>query len=44
MPKDIGKSLGFVALVAVGVFIAGITMNALRDNEFVRRAINGFDS
>ena len=41
---DISKSLGFVVLVAVGVFLAGITMTALRDNDFVRRDINGFDS
>lgn len=30
--------------VVVGVVIAGILMNALRDNEYVKKAIDGFDS
>lgn len=30
--------------VVIGVFIAGLLMNALRDNDFVRSAIDGFDS
>jgi hypothetical protein len=29
--------------VVLGVFIAGLLMNALRDNDFVKNAINGFD-
>jgi len=34
----------FVALVAVGVFAAGYIMNALRDNDIVSSAIDGFDA
>lgn len=30
--------------VILGVFVAGLLMNALRDNSFVRNAIDGFDS
>lgn len=30
--------------VIVGVFVAGLIMNALRDNAVVRQAIDGFDS
>ena len=30
--------------VIVGVFAAGLIMNALRDNAFVKNAIDGFDS
>ena len=37
------KSATTVALVVAGVFIAGMVMNALRDNDFVKNAINGFD-
>lgn len=33
-----------VALVAVGVFVAGYVMNALRDNDIVSSAIDGFDA
>lgn len=38
--KDVATS---VAVVVGGVFIAGLLMNALRDNNIVRDAINGFD-
>jgi hypothetical protein len=38
--EDVAKS---VAVVVAGVFIAGVVMNALRDNSIVRDAINGFD-
>ncbi|MGB0749707.1 MAG: hypothetical protein ACPGO3_13265 [Magnetospiraceae bacterium] len=30
--------------VVAGVFVAGLLMNALRDNEIVDQAISGFDS
>lgn len=33
-----------VGLVAVGVFIAGLLMNMMRDNDIVKGAINGFDA
>ncbi|WP_375595855.1 hypothetical protein ABWI00_06055 [Algihabitans albus] len=33
-----------VVPVVLGIFIAGLLMNALRDNDFVRDAIKGFDS
>ena len=33
-----------VGLVALGVFVAGLVMNALRDNSFVKHAINGYDA
>ncbi|WP_299394627.1 hypothetical protein [Pelagibius sp.] len=29
--------------VVIGVFLAGLLMNALRDNDFVKNAIDGFD-
>jgi len=32
-----------VGIVALGVFVAGIAMNALRSNEFVNKAISGYD-
>ena len=32
-----------VAVVMVGVFLAGYIMNALRDNDIVKSAIDGFD-
>lgn len=32
-----------VVPVVLGVFLAGLLMNALRDNDFVKDAINGFD-
>jgi hypothetical protein len=37
---DLAKNL---AVVVGGVFIAGLVMNALRDNSIVRDAINGYD-
>ena len=30
--------------VVIGIFAAGLVMNALRDNNFVRQAIKGYDS
>lgn len=33
-----------VGLVALGVFVAGLVMNAFRKNDFVNNAINGFDA
>lgn len=33
-----------VLAVVCGVFIAGLAMNALRDNSFVKNAINGYDA
>lgn len=30
--------------VVIGVVLAGFLMNALRDNEYVKKAIDGFDS
>jgi len=33
-----------VGAVVVGVFIAGYLMNALRDNDIVASAINGYDA
>lgn len=30
--------------VVIGVIAAGVLMNALRDNEYVKKAIDGFDS
>lgn len=33
-----------VIITAVGVFVAGYLMNALRDNTAVKNAINGFDA
>ena len=30
--------------VIIGVFLAGFLMNAMRDVDFVRQAIDGFDS
>ena len=30
--------------VVIGVIAAGFLMNALRDNEYVAKAIDGFDS
>ena len=30
--------------VVVGVIVAGLILNALRDTEFFRNAIRGFDS
>lgn len=41
------KGKGFLmaaAAAAVGVFVAGWAMNALRDNDVVKNAINGFDA
>lgn len=32
-----------VLTVTAGVVVAGLLMNALRDNEFVKNAIDGFD-
>ncbi|WP_290899739.1 hypothetical protein [Hoeflea sp.] len=32
------------AAAAVGVFVAGWIMNAMRDNDVVKSAINGFDA
>jgi len=29
--------------VVIGVIAAGLIMNALRDTDFINRAINGFD-
>ena len=31
-------------ITIAGVVVAGLLMNALRDNDFVRDAIRGFDS
>lgn len=33
-----------IALTALGVFVAGLVMNAFRKNDFVNNAINGFDA
>lgn len=33
-----------IGLVALGVFVAGLVMNAFRKNDFVNNAINGFDA
>lgn len=33
-----------VAVVAVGVYVAGFFMNQFRDVTYVRKAIDGFDS
>ncbi len=30
--------------VVIGVMVAGFILNALRDNDFVKNIINGFDS
>ena len=38
------KLLGGALTVALGVFIAGYAMNALRDINFVDDAIKGFDT
>lgn len=37
------KDLKLVGVVVIGVFVAGLVMNALRDNDFVKNAIDGFD-
>ena len=36
--------LKMIGLVAAGVFAAGFIMNALRDNDFIKSAIGGFDA
>lgn len=33
-----------LAIVVAGVFAAGWLMNAMRDNDQVNKAINGFDA
>tara|TARA_X000000368_G_scaffold383658_1_gene341708 strand:- start:8139 stop:8267 length:129 start_codon:yes stop_codon:yes gene_type:complete len=40
----LGSAPKTVLLTALGVFIAGVAMNALRDNDFVKNAISGFDA
>lgn len=40
----IGTLLKAAIPVIIGVIAAGVLMNALRDNEYVKKAINGFDS
>jgi hypothetical protein len=39
--KDIATSVG---VVVAGVFVAGLIMNAMRDNSLVKDAINGYDA
>ena len=44
MPKNLKSLAGSVAVVALGVFVAGLAMNVLRDNALVKQAVNGFDA
>ena len=40
---NVNKVLMATVPVVLGVFVAGLIMNALRDNDFVKNAIDGFD-
>lgn len=39
-----GKDFKTIALVAVGVFVAGLVMNQLKDVTLVKQARQGFDA
>jgi hypothetical protein len=41
---NVTKMAGQVGVIVLGVFVAGLIMNAFRSNDFVRQAIDGFDS
>lgn len=41
---NINSLLKAAVPVVLGVFVAGALMNALRDNDFVKNAIRGFDA